>query len=306
VSADFTQKPGLLGHNRRLQPKHAVSLTCASKPRDEYGWRWDGRSSAGGSLHSQSNLNDSMAPSSLMQSQMIMVSPSHTPMQQQQQSSASISSMSSGSSFTHSVPSSSSSQGTALYPPSRTNLNIQSSQVSMMHQQGSGTHYSSSGGQHYQGQQSMGMMGQSNQGNSMASQRSIGSYRPAQQGKSGSQYMGQEEFYGEQYGHTPSSSEPINQQYYPDASSLAFVTVSTHISSLLMESRVMRDHLKTLRSTFYEGGNSQYSQQQSQYQQSSGQQQIFNQQQYQSQPGYSNQGQGYGKSTSTCIISNTS
>lgn len=33
---------------------------------------------------------------------------------------------------------------------------------------------------------------------------------------SGSQYMGQEEFYGEQYGHTPSSSEPINQQYYPD------------------------------------------------------------------------------------------
>lgn len=28
--------------------------------------------------------------------------------------------------------------------------------------------------------------------------------------------MGQEEFYGEQYGHTPSSSEPINQQYYPD------------------------------------------------------------------------------------------
>lgn len=33
---------------------------------------------------------------------------------------------------------------------------------------------------------------------------------------SGLQYMGQEEFYGEQYGHTPSSSEPINQQYYPD------------------------------------------------------------------------------------------
>lgn len=28
--------------------------------------------------------------------------------------------------------------------------------------------------------------------------------------------MGQEEFYGEQYGHAPSSSEPINQQYYPD------------------------------------------------------------------------------------------
>lgn len=28
--------------------------------------------------------------------------------------------------------------------------------------------------------------------------------------------MGQDEFYGEQYGHTQSSSEPINQQYYPD------------------------------------------------------------------------------------------
>lgn len=53
----------------------------------------------------------------------------------------------------------------------------------MMHQQGSGQHYSSSGGQHYPGQQTMGMMGQSNQGNTMVSQRPIGSYRPAQQGK---------------------------------------------------------------------------------------------------------------------------
>lgn len=33
---------------------------------------------------------------------------------------------------------------------------------------------------------------------------------------SAQQYMGQDEFYGEQYGHTQSSSEPINQQYYPD------------------------------------------------------------------------------------------
>lgn len=54
----------------------------------------------------------------------------------------------------------------------------------MMHQQGSGPHYSSSGGQHYQGQQTIGMMGQSNQGNSMVPQRPVGSYRPAQQGKS--------------------------------------------------------------------------------------------------------------------------
>lgn len=33
---------------------------------------------------------------------------------------------------------------------------------------------------------------------------------------SAQQYMGQDEFYAEQYGHTQSSSEPINQQYYPD------------------------------------------------------------------------------------------
>ncbi|XP_026800743.1 calcium-responsive transactivator isoform X2 [Pangasianodon hypophthalmus] len=211
-----------------------------------------GGSSAGGSLHSQSNLNDSMAPSSLMQSQMSN-GPSHTPMQQQQQSGPSTASMGSGSSFTHSVPSSSSSQGTALYPPSRTNLNIQNSQVSMMHQQGSGPHYSSSGGQHYQGQQTMGMMGQSNQGNSMVSQRPIGSYRPAQQGHS--EYSYQQPSYGEQS--YERSFEDSSQHYY-------------------------------------EGGNPQYSQQQSQYQQSSGQQQPFNQQQYQSQPGYSSQGQGYG------------
>ncbi|XP_053500000.1 calcium-responsive transactivator-like isoform X1 [Ictalurus furcatus] len=243
-----------------------------------------GGSSAAGSLHSQSNLNDSMAPSSLMQSQMSN-GPSHTPMQQQQQSGPSTSSMSSGSSFTHSVPSSSSSLGTALYPSSRTNLNIQSSQVSMMHQQGSGPHYSSSGGQHYQGQQTIGMMGQSNQGNSMVPQRPVGSYRPAQQG---SQYMGQEEFYGEQYGHTPSSSEPINQQYYPDGHSEYSYQQSSYGEQSYERS------FEDSSQHYYEGGNPQYSQQQSQYQQSSGQQQPFNQQQYQSQPGYSSQGQGYG------------
>ncbi|KAF5906427.1 calcium-responsive transactivator isoform X1, partial [Clarias magur] len=248
-----------------------------------------GGSSAGGSLHTQSNLNDSMAPSSLMQSQMSN-GPSHTPMQQQQQqqqqqSGPSTTSMSSGSSFTHSVPSSSSLQGTALYPPSRTNLNIQNSQVSMMHQQGSGPHYSSSGGQHYQGQQTMSMMGQNNQGNSMVSQRPVGSYRPAQQG---SQYMGQEEFYGEQYGHTPSSSEPINQQYYPDGHSEYSYQQSSYGEQSYERS------FEDSSQHYYEGGNPQYSQQQSQYQQSSGQQQTFNQQQYQSQPGYSSQGQAYG------------
>ncbi|XP_046724887.1 calcium-responsive transactivator-like isoform X1 [Silurus meridionalis] len=251
-----------------------------------------GGSSAGGSLHSQSNLNDSVTPSSLMQSQ-ISNGSSHTPIQQQQQqqhSGPSTLSMSCGSSFAHSMPLSSSSQGTALYPPSRTNINLQNSQVSMMHQQGSGPHYSSSGGQHYQGQQTMGMMGQSNQGNSMVSQRPVGSYRPAQQG---SQYMGQEEFYGEQYGHTPSSSEPVNQQYYPDGHGEYSYQQSTYGEQSY--ERSFEDSTQH----YYEGGNPQYSQQQSQYQQSSGQQQTFNQQQYQSQPGYSSQGQGYGPGQGT-------
>ncbi|XP_037334245.2 calcium-responsive transactivator-like isoform X2 [Pungitius pungitius] len=44
---------------------------------------------------------------------------------------------------------------------------------------------------------------------------------------------------------------------------------------------------------YYEGGNSQYSQQQAQYQQGSGQQ-PFTQQQYSSQQGYGGQPQGYG------------
>ena len=31
--------------------------------------------------------------------------------------------------------------------------------------------------------------------------------------------MGQEEYYSEQYSHGQGSSEPINQQYYPDGNS---------------------------------------------------------------------------------------
>ncbi|XP_062871173.1 calcium-responsive transactivator-like [Trichomycterus rosablanca] len=197
----------------------------------------------GGSLHSQSNLNDNMAPSSLIQNQM--------------------------------------------------------SNVSMMHQQGAGPHYSSSGGQHYQGQQSLGMMAPGSQGNSMMAQRPMGSYHPAQQGTSqllpasGSQYMAQEEFYGEQYGHAPSSSEPINQHYYPDGHGEYSYQQSTYGEQSYERS------FEDSSQHYYEGGNPQYNQQQSQYQQSSGQQQAFNQQQYQSinqsQSGYSNQGYGPGQ-----------
>ncbi|XP_067383235.1 calcium-responsive transactivator-like isoform X5 [Channa argus] len=194
--------------------------------------------------HGPNNLNDNMAPglppTSMMQSQMSN-GPSHAPMQQQSgqvQSAVPSTSLSlpansygsSASSYSHAAPSS---QGSMIQGPgpgygsstssstssssSRSNLNMQSNQVSMMHQQSATPHYSSvqAGGQHYQGHQAMGMMGQGSQGNSIMSQRPMGSYRSSQQGST-QQYMGQDEFYGEQYGHTQSSSEPINQQYYPD------------------------------------------------------------------------------------------
>uniref|UniRef100_A0A3Q1C4T4 SS18 N-terminal domain-containing protein n=1 Tax=Amphiprion ocellaris TaxID=80972 RepID=A0A3Q1C4T4_AMPOC len=167
--------------------------------------------------------------------------------------------------------------------------NPTSSPVSMMHQQSATPHYSSAqaGGPHYQGQQSMGMMGQGGQGNSMMSQRPMGSYRSSQQG-SAQQYMGQDEFYGEQYGHTQSSSEPINQQYYPDGhGEYAYQQSSYGEQGYDRSFDESSQH-------YYEGGNSQYSQQQAQYQQSSGQQQPFSQQQYSSQQGYSGQPQGYG------------
>ncbi|XP_016331991.1 calcium-responsive transactivator, partial [Sinocyclocheilus anshuiensis] len=135
----------------------------------------------GQSLHSQTNMNNSMGtglpPTSLMQSQMSN-GPSHALTQQQPSTS-----MSHGTrpGYSHSAPTS---QGQVAYSSmaSRANLNMQSSQVSMMHQQGTGSHYSSTsaGGQHYQGQQT-GIMAQGNQGNSIMSQRPMGSYCVPQQ-----------------------------------------------------------------------------------------------------------------------------
>ncbi|XP_029477569.1 calcium-responsive transactivator-like isoform X6 [Oncorhynchus nerka] len=173
-----------------------------------------------------------------------------------------------------------------LPPPSM--MQSQMSNVSMMQQ----PHYPSSqtgaGQQHYQGQQTaMGMLGQSGQGNSMVSQRPMGTYRPTQQGCA-LQYMGQDEFYGEQYGHTQSSSEPINQQYYPDGHA-----EYSYQQSSYGEQGYERPFDESSQH-YYEGGNSQYSQQQAQYQHGSGQQQPFSQQQYPSQQGYSTQQQGYG------------
>ncbi|CDQ76014.1 unnamed protein product [Oncorhynchus mykiss] len=143
--------------------------------------------------------------------------------------------------------------------------------VSMMHQQSATPHYPSTqtggGQQQYQGQQAaMGMLGQSGQGNNMMSQRPMGTYRPTQQG-SAPQYMGQDDFYGEQYGHTQSSSEPINQQYYSDGHG-----EYSYQQSSYGEQGYERSFDESSQH-YYEGGNSQYSQQQAQYQQGSGQQQ---------------------------------
>ncbi|KAM9431361.1 calcium-responsive transactivator-like isoform 10-T10 [Salvelinus alpinus] len=171
-------------------------------------------------------------------------------------------------------------------------MQSQMSNVSMMHQQSATPHYPSSqtggGQQQYQGQQAaMGMLGQSGQGNNMMSQRPMGTYRPTQQG-SAPQYMGQDDFYGEQYGHTQSSSEPINQQYYSDGHG-----EYSYQQSSYGEQGYERSFDESSQH-YYEGGNSQYSQQQAQYQQGSGQQQPFSQQQYPSQQGYSGQPQSYG------------
>lgn len=57
------------------------------------------------------------------------------------------------------------------------------SPVTMMHQQAAASHYPSAqgGNQHYQG-----MLGQGNQGNNnIMTQRSVGFYRPSQQGRKG-------------------------------------------------------------------------------------------------------------------------
>ncbi|XP_036843829.1 calcium-responsive transactivator isoform X6 [Oncorhynchus mykiss] len=176
--------------------------------------------------------------------------------------------------------------------PPTSMLQSQMSNVSMMHQQSATPHYPSTqtggGQQQYQGQQAaMGMLGQSGQGNNMMSQRPMGTYRPTQQG-SAPQYMGQDDFYGEQYGHTQSSSEPINQQYYSDGHG-----EYSYQQSSYGEQGYERSFDESSQH-YYEGGNSQYSQQQAQYQQGSGQQQPFSQQQYPSQQGYSGQPQGYG------------
>ncbi|XP_034067075.1 calcium-responsive transactivator-like isoform X2 [Gymnodraco acuticeps] len=226
--------------------------------------------------HAPSNLNDNMAsghpPTSMMQSQMSN-GLSHAPMQQSAIPSASLSQPASSygssaptSGYSHSAPSSqgsiiqgpgsgygssssSSSTPSASSSSSRSNLNLQSNQVSMMQQQSATPHYSSA--------QAGGQHYQGQQAMGMMGQSSQGnsmmSQRPMGSYRSSQQghgeYSYQQSSYGEQ-GYDRSFDE--SSQHY------------------------------------YEGGNSQYSQQQAQYQQ------PYSQQQYSSQQGYSGQPQGYG------------
>ncbi|XP_073539112.1 calcium-responsive transactivator isoform X1 [Phyllobates terribilis] len=257
------------------------------------------------SLHSQGNLSDalgaSLPPSSLMQSQ-ISNGPNHVTMQQSGQTTMPTTSMSMAVSshgtapgYSHTVPSSQNmpmqSQSSIGNYVSRTNINMPTNPVSMMHQQAASSHYTTAqgGGQHYQGQSSISIMSQSNQGSSMMGQRPLGPYRSSQQG-SAQQYLGQEEYYSEQYAHSQSSSESMSQQYYTDGHS----DYSYQQSSYGEQSydRTFDDSSQH----YYEGaGNTQYTQQQSGYQQGTGQQQAYTQQQqYSNQQNYpGQQQQGY-------------
>ncbi|XP_072918071.1 calcium-responsive transactivator-like isoform X2 [Hemitrygon akajei] len=233
-------------------------------------------------LHSQNVANDTMGggipPSPLMQSQMSN-GPSHVSVQQSGPTTIPSSSMNMPVSnhgtpggYSHSVPSSQGmqmqgqSQSLANYG-SRTNMSMQTSQVSMIHQQAATPHYNTpqGSGQHYQGQSTMGMMGQSNQGSNIMGQRPMGPYRSTQQGSS-QQYIGQEDYYGH-------SEYAYQQSYAEQGYERSFEESSQH---------------------YYEGGNSQYAQQQTAYQQGPTQQQTYTQQQYPSQQSYPGQQQGYG------------
>ncbi|XP_015235596.1 PREDICTED: calcium-responsive transactivator isoform X2 [Cyprinodon variegatus] len=220
-----------------------------------------GRMSQSGG-HASSNLNDNMGPLPpyMIQGQ-LSNGPSHALMQSGHMQSAITSASSNTSSVSNYSPATPSSQGSLIQDPwsgygssssstpssssfPRSNLNTHSSQVSMMHQQSAPPQHSSanSGRRHYQGHQSMSMMGQTNQGNNTIPQRPMGPYRPSQQG-SAQHYMGQEEFYGEQYGHTQNSTELTNQQYYTDGKNII------HIITLHTVNKVTRGRLVSLHST---------------------------------------------------------
>ncbi|MGH0131663.1 UNVERIFIED_CONTAM: hypothetical protein FKN15_062487 [Acipenser sinensis] len=250
-------------------------------------------------------------PASHMQNQMNgqMPGPNHMPMQgpgpnqpNMPNSSMNMPPNSHGSmgGYNHSVPSSQSmpvqnqinmNQGQPMsnYGP-RPNMNMQPNQGPMMHQQPPSQQYSipQGGGQHYQGQQNpMAMMAQVSQGNHVMGQRPMPPYRPPQQeqldelclvnknllrvSKLNGQAVGHND-YGYQQ---PSYPEQGNDRPYEDSS----------------------QH-------YFEGGNSQYTQQQEAYQQGPPQQQGYppQQQQYPGQQAYPGQQQGYGRLSHKALI----
>ncbi|KPP74930.1 SYT protein-like [Scleropages formosus] len=201
-------------------------------------------------------------------------------------------------------------QSMGSYGP-RPSMNIQPNQGPMMHQQPPSQQYNvpTGGGQHYQGQQNpMGMMGQVGQGNHVMGQRPMPPYRPPQQGPP-QQYPGQEDYYGEQYGHGGQGAPEGHNDYgfqhpsYPEQGyDRPFEDSSQHYyeggsAEAQGSPTFLLPHLHP--NPLLHAGNSQYGQPQEPYQQGPPQQQGYppqQQQQYPGQQAYPGQQQGYGPS----------
>ncbi|XP_073649249.1 calcium-responsive transactivator isoform X3 [Tursiops truncatus] len=226
------------------------------------------QSGSGQGLHSQGSLSDAISaglpPPSLMQAQ-IGNGPNHVTLQQTAQSTLPTTSMSmsgsshgSGPGYSHSGPASQSiplqGQGAISSYVSRANINMQSNPVSMMHQQAASSHYSAAQGG-----------SQHYQGQSMA-------------------MMGQSGQAGSMMGQRPMAPYRPSQQGHGD---YAYQPASYTEQSYDRSFEESTQH-------YYEGGNSQYSQQQAGYQQGTAQQQTYSQQQYPNQQSYPGQQQGYG------------
>uniref|UniRef100_A0A8L2R5F4 SS18L1 subunit of BAF chromatin remodeling complex n=1 Tax=Rattus norvegicus TaxID=10116 RepID=A0A8L2R5F4_RAT len=245
-------------------------------------------------LHPQGSLSDTVStglpPASLMQGQ-IGNGPNHVSMQQTAQSTLPTTSMSmsgsghgTGPGYSHSGPTSQSvpmqGQGAISNYVSRTNINMQSNPGTVCPCTCRRPRPTTT-------QRRVEASITRARRGSMMGQRPMAPYRPSQQGSS-QQYLGQEEYYSEQYSHSQGSAEPMSQQYYPDGHSDYAYQQSSYTEQSY--DRSFEDPTQH----YYEGGNSQYSQQQAGYQQGTAQQQTYSQQQYPNQQSYPGQQQGYG------------
>ncbi|KAL0613512.1 Protein SSXT [Plecturocebus cupreus] len=114
------------------------------------------------------------------------------------------------------------------------------------------------------------------------------------------QYSGQEDYYGDQYSHGGQGPpEGMNQQYYPDAYAVELETSRTGHNDYGYQQPSYPEQgydrpYEDSSQHYYEGGNSQYGQQQDAYQGPPPQQGYPpQQQQYPGQQGYPGQQQGY-------------